>query len=130
MTTVKFERNVYVMNTLNSTKKTSLLDWHPADIVAALRKKGWSLRRLSVYHELRPLTLGRAISVPYPKAERIIADVIGVKPEAIWPSRYDQHGMPNRGRKPRYGRLKCSTLNNACNEENHVGDDANAKTNR
>ncbi|MEF3074079.1 helix-turn-helix transcriptional regulator [Methylobacter sp. Wu1] len=89
------------MSQLNNTKKASHSDWHPADIVAALRKKGWSLRRLSIHHQLSPYTLGNAIASPYPKGERIIAAEIGVAPQEIWPSRYDDQGMPNRGRRPR-----------------------------
>ena len=63
-------------------------DWHRADIVAALHKRGWSLRRLSEARGYQPGTLSLALRKPWPKAERIIADAIGVRPEEIWPSRY------------------------------------------
>lgn len=64
-------------------------DWHPADIVAALRKAGWSVRRLSAHHGyLKAGQLSEAISRPWPKGEKLIAAAIGVLPEAIWPSRY------------------------------------------
>lgn len=89
------------MSNLNSTKKASLEDWHPADIVAALRKRGWSLRKLSMHHGLSPWTLKQAVSNPYPNGERLIAEAIGVKPWEIWPSRYDADGRPNRGRNLR-----------------------------
>lgn len=89
------------MTKLNSVKKAGLEDWHPADIVAALRKAGWSLRALSKHYKLAPGTLGMAIKAPYPNGERLIAAAIGVKPNDIWPSRYDAHGNPNRGRKLR-----------------------------
>jgi Ner family transcriptional regulator len=76
------------MNTHHEPKKTAdPLDWHPADIVASLRKAGWSLRRLSHYHGYTPTALGTALSRPWPKAERLIAEAIGVSPETIWPSR-------------------------------------------
>ena len=68
---------------------TTKTDWHPADIVAALRKKGWSLRRLSLSHGYSSGMVRQAILRPYPKAERIIAEAIGVPPWVIWPSRYD-----------------------------------------
>jgi len=64
-------------------------DWHPADIVCALHKSGWTLRRLSRHHGYRHAgTLRTAIQRPWPKGERLIAAAIGVAPEVIWPSRY------------------------------------------
>jgi len=81
---------------LDAQKKTGCNDWHPADIVAALRKRGWSLRSLSVARGFAAGSLSEAIRKPWPKAEVIIADAIGVAPEAIWPSRYD-HRRPRRG---------------------------------
>ncbi|MEN2930269.1 hypothetical protein EALDIHLB_01891 [Mannheimia haemolytica] len=35
------------MSVLNDVKKTAQRDWHKADILAELRKKGWSLRSLA-----------------------------------------------------------------------------------
>jgi Ner family transcriptional regulator len=63
-------------------------DWHQAMIVAHLRIAGTSLRQLSKDHALSPTALSVALQRPWAKAERIIADVIGVAPEKIWPSRY------------------------------------------
>jgi len=63
-------------------------DWHRADVVAALHKKGWSLRELSKQSGLGAGTLKSALDRPYPKAERIIADAIGIDPRVIWPNRY------------------------------------------
>lgn len=70
------------------TKKRTLKDWHPADVVAALRKAGWSLRKLSLHYGYTPTALGHALHRPWPKAQRLIAEAIGVQPESIWPSRY------------------------------------------
>jgi Ner family transcriptional regulator len=64
-------------------------DWHAADIKAALEKKGTNFCRLSEEHQLSRRTLGNVLRVSYPKAERIVAECIGVKPEDIWPSRYE-----------------------------------------
>lgn len=63
-------------------------DWNRIDIVAALHKQGVSIRELSVRAGLKPDTLKNALSRAYPKAERIIAEALGVAPEHIWPSRY------------------------------------------
>lgn len=71
-------------------EKNAAVDWHRADVVAGLRKQGWTLRRLSLEAGLGESTLKTALDRPYPKAERIIAAAIGVAPEAIWPSRYEK----------------------------------------
>lgn len=69
-------------------RKGSASDWHRADIVAALHKKGVTLAKLSREHGLSSRTLNNALERAYPKAEQIIAAVIGTEPEIIWPSRY------------------------------------------
>ncbi|HHR6443363.1 TPA: helix-turn-helix domain-containing protein [Providencia alcalifaciens] len=66
-------------------------DWHRADIVAALHKQGLSLSRLSVAAGLSASTLRNALRAPYPRAEQIIAEAIGVPANEIWPSRYPQN---------------------------------------
>lgn len=93
------------MSKLNTPKKASPQDWHPADIVAGLRKAGWSLRKLSAHHRYAETTLKQALAKPWPKGEKLIAEAMGVKPWDIWPGRYavsidaDGHeiGVPNRG---------------------------------
>ncbi|MCS3434041.1 helix-turn-helix transcriptional regulator [Klebsiella sp. BIGb0407] len=69
-------------------RKGSSSDWHRADIVAALHKKGVTLAQLSREHGLSSRTLNNALERAYPRAEQIIAAVIGTVPEKIWPSRY------------------------------------------
>lgn len=68
-------------------------DWHPADIIAGLRKKGTSLAAVSRKAGLSSSTLANALTRHWPKGERLIAEALGVTPEQIWPSRY---------RKPEY----------------------------
>lgn len=72
--------------------KRNRVDWHQADIIAALRKAGWSLRRLSQEHQYHPRTLSRALWQPYFTAEQVIANAIGVSAVEIWPSRYPRCG--------------------------------------
>jgi len=76
----------------NQSKKARKGDWHKADIKAALEKRGWSLRALSAHHGYNETVLCIALRKPYPKAERLIAEAIGVHPMKIWPSRYDKDG--------------------------------------
>ncbi|EJC5331851.1 helix-turn-helix domain-containing protein [Salmonella enterica] len=63
-------------------------DWHPADIIAGLRKRGTSLAALSRQSGLASSTLANALTRHWPKGERLIAEALGVAPEKIWPSRY------------------------------------------
>ncbi|WP_028536183.1 helix-turn-helix domain-containing protein [Paludibacterium yongneupense] len=77
------------MNT-SDAQKNSAVDWHRADIVAALHKRGWSLRQLSIEAGLSAGALNNALDRPWPKAERIIAAAIEETPETIWPSRYEK----------------------------------------
>lgn len=89
------------MKRTSAPKKASPGDWHPADVVAALRKAGWSLRQLSIAHGNHPNVLKHALVTAYPRAQRLIAEAIGIAPQAIWPSRYDAHGQPKRGLRSR-----------------------------
>ncbi|QZN94604.1 helix-turn-helix domain-containing protein [Symbiopectobacterium purcellii] len=63
-------------------------DWHPADIIAAIKRKGTSLAALSRASGLASSTLANALTRRWPKGERLIAQAIKVSPEEIWPSRY------------------------------------------
>ena len=63
-------------------------DWHPADIIAGLRKKGTTLAAVSRKAGLSSSTLANALTRRWPKGERLIAEALGVAPEQIWPSRY------------------------------------------
>lgn len=63
-------------------------DWHPADIIAAIKRKGTSLAALSRASGLASSTLANALKRRWPKGERLIAQAINVSPEEIWPSRY------------------------------------------
>ena len=72
------------------TKKATpvVKDWHPAQVLAALRMSGWSMRPLGMSHGYGPTSLKNVLVRPWPKAERIVSDALGIAPEVIWPSRY------------------------------------------
>ncbi|RKS87762.1 Nlp family transcriptional regulator [Orbus hercynius] len=76
------------MKNHNENQK-KIQDWHRADIRAALEKQGLSLRKLSREAGLSENTLRNVLDRKWPKGERIIADAIGLNPEEIWPSRYE-----------------------------------------
>lgn len=68
-------------------------DWHTADIIAGLRKKGTSLAAVSRAAGLSSSTLANALTRPWPKGEYLIAEALGVHPSVVWPSRYYQNGV-------------------------------------
>jgi Ner family transcriptional regulator len=74
-----------------------LQDWHPADVLAALKKRGHNLAKLSVANGYHPTAAGKALKQQWPAVERLVAEAIGLLPQAIWPSRYEGDGSP----KPR-----------------------------
>lgn len=84
------------MSTFAKQKKASTKDWHRADIKAALEKAHWSYARLSVHHGYDRRMAQQAIYRQYPRAERLIAEAIGVHPKDIWPSRYNADGTAKR----------------------------------
>lgn len=85
------------MRPVSGEKKASqATDWHPADIVAALRKAGWTVRSLAIHLDIAPTGLSRAMRESSPAGERRIAAALNVHPQTVWPSRYHPDGT----RKP------------------------------
>ncbi|QOL14246.1 helix-turn-helix domain-containing protein [Dickeya fangzhongdai] len=71
-------------------------DWHPADIIAGLRKRGTTLAAVSREAGLASSTLANTLVRHWPKGERLIANALNKRPEEIWPSRYhDLKRTPN-----------------------------------
>lgn len=93
---------VCFMKKQTTPKKPASRDWHPADIKAALEKAGWSLRRLSVHTGMAPTSVQKCLYQPWPRAERAVAQAIGLPPRQIWPSRYNRDGSCKRGRRGNY----------------------------
>ncbi len=77
-----------VMPTNSKPTQVKEEDWHRADVISALHKRGWSIAALARAHDLGESTVRSALDKPYPKSERLIAEAIGVAPEVIWPKRY------------------------------------------
>ncbi|MBD2812305.1 helix-turn-helix domain-containing protein [Xenorhabdus sp. Vera] len=63
-------------------------DWHSADIIAELKKRGTTLSEVSRDAGLASSTLANALQRHWPKGERLIATALERTPEEIWPSRY------------------------------------------
>ena len=92
------------MPKLNTQKiQPSQEDWHPAYIIYQLALKGMSLRRLALLRGYAAKSLGMALRHPWPAAEKIIADFLGVTPQTIWPSRFNWNGTGKRRPRGHYG---------------------------
>jgi len=66
-------------------------DWHPADIKAAIAKRGATFADLARHHGYSSTSaFSNTMKIHYPKIERIIADFLDMRPEDIWPSRYEE----------------------------------------
>jgi Ner family transcriptional regulator len=72
------------MNTKQNTSAQQ--DMHPADVIAALHKRGTSLRQLAIQNGYAHI--GRVLTSQWLAAEQVVAKALDMKPEAIWPTRY------------------------------------------
>lgn len=63
-----------------------------------LRMRGSSLSKLARRLGVTRQAVRNALSAPYPRMERVIADELGLPPQAIWPERYERRraGGPPR----------------------------------
>jgi len=83
-------------------------DVHPADVVAALRKRGTSLAQVARKHGYHPNGLSMVFSQFWPNAEWLISLELSrpdqpVRPWELWPSRWVRDG---RGRMvPKQGQV-------------------------
>ncbi|AHJ75577.1 helix-turn-helix domain-containing protein [Kosakonia sacchari] len=102
-------------------------NWHHADIIAALRKRNTSMAAVSRAAGLSSSTLANALTRPWPRGERLIAEAIGVPASEIWPSRYfDSQGQEI----PRMTRHKNTEVENtplqSSNSDNQVNTNPDA----
>lgn len=64
------------------------MDWHPAQVKAALEMAGTNLSQLAKKHNYRHIN--EVLNRPWVAAERIVAAALNKSPEEIWPSRYER----------------------------------------
>jgi Ner family transcriptional regulator len=69
-------------------------NWHKQDIIAAVRKRGTTLNRLSIERGFFRNTLNDACTKRFPRAQQVIADFLGVTRQEIWPEFYRPDGSP------------------------------------
>lgn len=74
------------------------VNWHPADIKAAVAKRGSNLARIAREHDIDPGTTSKALRAACYSGEQAIAAFLGIHPKVIWPTRYDERGNPRHAR--------------------------------
>jgi len=74
------------MTIMDTQMVESPQDWHPADVVAALRKVGTSLNKIG---KANGYTHIQGVLVrPWWAVEQLVAGALQLPPAEIWPSRY------------------------------------------
>ncbi len=79
-----FVLRILDMSTIKSTPAQE--DMHPADVIAALRKRGTSLRKIAMENGYSHIQ--RVLTSPWLAAEQLVARALDKRPEDLWPSRY------------------------------------------
>ncbi|EJE9587559.1 helix-turn-helix domain-containing protein [Salmonella enterica] len=85
-------------------------DWHPADIIAALHKRGTSMAAVSRKAGLASSTLANTLLRPWPKGEWLIAQALRVHPATIWPTRYAGQEDYRLPKQPIPGMSHCTSV--------------------
>jgi Ner family transcriptional regulator len=65
---------------------------HREDIKAAVRKRGTTLKALALAGGLSESACRKALDVPCPRGEALIAAFLNLPIHEIWPDRYDTRG--------------------------------------
>ena len=87
------------MNTTTAQKINVTRVWHAEQIKAAVRMRGTTMKQLSLDNGLYPAALSLALTSPRARAEKIIAQFLGVPLHELWPDRWTADG---RRIRPRY----------------------------
>lgn len=78
------------------TPKSRPKGWHPADIRAAIVKRGKTLTGLALESGLDGSACRAALIRPLPNAEMAISRLLGVPLHELWPDRWDEEGRRYR----------------------------------
>lgn len=73
---------------LQEREATPVSSWDHQGIVAEVRRRGSSLRRLSLGNGFAPSTLQASLYKRHPRANAIIADFLGTTRSRLWPAWY------------------------------------------
>jgi Ner family transcriptional regulator len=71
---------------------------HPEQIKGLIRMRGVTMTGLCRSWGYSESCIRQTLKRPSPRIEQLIAEFLGVKPQFLWPDRYDAKGKPVRGR--------------------------------
>ena len=91
---------------MSSVKKEPLAREHWLWIRNQIELKGLSLDSIATAHGYHKSAVGLARDYRYPAIEKIIADIIGLTPQDLFPDRYTADGKPIGRNYPRDRRKK------------------------
>jgi Ner family transcriptional regulator len=74
--------------TTRRAKPTHVRDWDKNKLLIALRQRDLTWAQLSRENGYPSAVLRTVTTKRWPKAERIVAEALGLTPQQIWPSRY------------------------------------------
>ncbi|PCJ01954.1 MAG: DNA-binding protein [Alphaproteobacteria bacterium] len=80
---------------------------HPEDIKAAIRKRGTTMKELSLGWGFSESAISKSLTDPMPYVEPKTAKFIGKKLYQIWPDRYDRENIRIRPNKIKSKAKKC-----------------------
>ncbi len=81
-----------MVNTKPESARLSPEGWHPADIVAAVHKRGERLNSLAEANGFNAYSMSKALRLCFPSCHDVLAAFIGVPRQEIWPQFYDADG--------------------------------------
>jgi len=83
---------------MNTSQNTANKPWDNERFKFELRQKGFTLAALARIHGKGRTYFSIVLVQPLRKGEKITADILGVHPSEIWPTRYGSDGRPYQGR--------------------------------
>lgn len=72
-------------------RKTQKRSWDAPGILAEVKRRGSTLTKLAEDNGLNSSACRTALSRPFPAADKVISDFIGVSLHELWPERYDEN---------------------------------------
>lgn len=67
-------------------------------VIYHLKLQGQTLVSVAAANGVTKQQTQKALSAPYPRMEKLIADALGLTPQELFLERYDADGLPNRQR--------------------------------
>lgn len=101
---------------MNISNKTKMMLKNPVKrkiwVLYQVKLSGTSLAAVAATHGFTRQAAYAAFRRPYPKMEKIIADLLETTPQLLFPERYTSDGIPNKKReRPRKNQSKKVDLN-------------------